>query len=301
MKILILGGSGMLGHKLWMRLSKNHDVWITLRKGAREIPDHPAFRRDRIRSDVDALNFDEVTRALASIQPDYVVNCIGIIKQLPLALDPLSVIQLNALLPHRISLICRTARIRMLHISSDCVFSGRRGHYTEADQSDAEDLYGRTKFLGEVSYPHTLTLRTSIIGRELFGYRSLVEWFLGQRGKTTGGYTKVPYTGVTTNALAEIINQIIERDLKLSGVFQVASEPITKYDLLVQLRDAMKLDIAVTPDDREICDRTLDGSRFTSETGIVTPSWEEMISALAADETPYDEWRRASERRTNHA
>ena len=166
MKILILGGSGMLGHRLWLNLRKDHDVWVTVRGEHNPFPNWPEFPNEFIRYRVDALVFDEVTRALASIQPDLVINCIGLIKQLgPLASDPLFSISLNALLPHRISLVCRAAKIRMIHISTDCVFSGRKGNYIEEDQSDAEDLYGRTKFLGEVIIPTRLPCALQLLDR----------------------------------------------------------------------------------------------------------------------------------------
>src|SRR2546425_2908134 len=196
MRILILGGSGMLGHCLWMELSKVHETWITVRTSKNAMPDLLGCDRGRIREWVDAVNFDEVIRALAAVQPDVVINCIGLVKQLPLSSDPLTSLEINALLPHRVSLISRAAKIRMIHFSTDCVFSGRKSApYTEDDQSDAEDLYGRSKFLGEVSYkPHTLTLRTSMIGRELRTRHGLVEWLLSQR-QAVNGYRRAIFSG----------------------------------------------------------------------------------------------------------
>ena len=209
MKILLLGGSGMLGHRLWINLRAEHEVWVTVRSNGNEFPDVPEFPREYVRPMVDALYFDQVTRALASIQPDLVINCIGLIKQMGhLARDPLFSISLNAMFPHRLSLICRTAKIRLIHISTDCVFSGKKGNYVETDQSDAEDLYGRTKFLGELHYPHCVTLRTSIIGRELKSHLGLIEWFLSQTG-TIRGYTKAIYTGFTTDELSRIIKDYV--------------------------------------------------------------------------------------------
>ena len=280
MKILILGGSGMLGHRLWLNLSLHHETWVTVRGDAAQFPNLPVFRRDRVRPNVDALNFDEVTRALASIQPDLVINCIGLIKQTHLARDPLSSISLNALLPHRVSLICRTARIRMIHISTDCVFSGKKGCYTEEDQSDAEDLYGRTKFLGEVSYPHCVTLRTSIIGRELKSKLGLIEWFLAQTG-TIRGYQRAIYSGFTTDELSRIIlNQVIPRN-DLSGVYHVSSDPISKYDLLILARQAFGHQVTILPDQDFVCDRSLVSTRFREFTGYTPPNWPEMIEELA--------------------
>jgi dTDP-4-dehydrorhamnose reductase len=288
MKILILGGSGMLGHRLWLNLSKAHETWVTVRGDGSEIPDLPEFPRRYIRPHVDARAFDEVTRALASIQPDLVINCIGLIKQMGhFAKDPLFSITINALLPHRISLICRTARIRMIHISTDCVFSGSKGNYIETDQSDAEDLYGRTKFLGEVSYPHTVTLRTSIIGRELKNRLGLIEWFLAQKG-TINGFTRAIYTGFTTDELSKIIlDYVIPRE-GLSGIYHVSSNPISKYDLLMLARESFHRKVNILPYDDFVCDRSLDSTRFREITGYAPPPWVDMIQELAESSSIYE-------------
>jgi dTDP-4-dehydrorhamnose reductase len=292
MRILILGGSGMLGHRLWVDLNKQHETWVTIRGNANEFPNTPDFPRKLIRENVDALNFDQVTRALASIQPDLVINCIGLIKQMGhLARDPLFSISLNAMLPHRISMICRVAKIRMIHISTDCVFSGKKGNYTEEDQSDAEDIYGRTKFLGEVSYPHCVTLRTSIIGRELKNKLGLIEWFLAQKGQING-YTKAIYSGFTTDELSRIIQNYVIPNPKLSGVYHVSSNPISKFDLLQLTKTAFRrTDIDILPEEQFFSDRSLNSTRFRSFTGYVPPTWEEMINELAAISSFYDKQR----------
>jgi len=291
MRILILGGSGMLGHRLWINLSKEHEVWVTVRGDGSEFPEVPEFPRHFIRPMVDALNFDQVVRAFASIQPDLVINCIGLIKQMGhLARDPLFSISLNAMLPHRISMVCRTAKIRMIHISTDCVFNGKKGNYLESDPSDAEDLYGRTKFLGEVSYPHCITLRTSIIGREIKNRLGLIEWFLSQQG-TIHGYRKAIYTGFTTDELSRIISDYVIPNSSLSGVMNVSSEKISKYDLLMLTKKAFKKDIEIIPDDEFFCDRSLDSSRFRQLTGYQPPSWENMIQELANISPFYEQLR----------
>ncbi len=290
MRVLILGGSGMLGHRLWFNLSKVHETWVTVRGNGSQIPEHPLLPRKYIRADVDALNFDQVTRALASIQPDIVINCIGLIKQMGhIARDPIFSISLNALLPHRISLICRTAKIRMIHISTDCVFSGKKGNYTESDQSDAEDLYGRTKFLGEVSYPHTVTLRSSIIGQELKTHMGLIEWFLGQTS-AIHGYKNAIYSGFTTDELSNIILNYIIPNPTLSGVYHISSNLISKYDLLNMVKEKFNLDTEIIPDESFRCDRSLDSSRFRSVMGYQPPSWEHMIEELAANSSFYKQF-----------
>ncbi len=291
MKILILGGSGMLGHRLWINLRQEHEVWVTVRGERNPFPQVAEFPEEFIRYRVDGMIFDEVTRALASIQPDLVINCIGLIKQMGhLAQDPLFSISLNTLLPHRISLICRTARIRMIHISSDCVFSGRKGNYTESDQSDAEDLYGRTKFLGEVHYPHTVTLRTSIIGQELKTHLGLIEWFLAQTGPIKG-FQKAIFSGFTTAELARIILRYVIPNPELSGLYHVSSDPISKYDLLKLAREAYHKEIKILPEQDFYCDRSLDSTRFRQVSGYQPPAWPAMISEMAADDDFYDQFR----------
>jgi len=291
MKILILGGSGMLGHRLWIKLSKEHEVWITVRQTTSPFPDRPEFPAKYVRTDVDANNFDQVTRALASIQPDLVINCIGLIKQLGhLARDPLMSISLNALLPHRISLICRAAKIRMIHISTDCVFSGKKGNYLESDQSDTEDLYGRSKFLGEVTYPpHSITLRTSIIGRELKNRLGLIEWFLSQKdGDTVSGYKRAIYTGFTTDELARVIKNYVIPHLELAGLYHVSTDPISKYDLLHLAKEVYDRKINILPDENFFCDRSLDSTRFRQATGYLPPSWPDAMREMAENSSLYE-------------
>ena len=292
MKILILGGHGMLGHRLWLNLQKEHEVWVTVRQTSSPFPDLPEFPSKRVRTDVDASNFDQVTRALASIQPDLVINCIGLIKQMGhLARDPIMSISLNALLPHRLSLICRAAKIRMVHISTDCVFSGKKGNYLESDESDAEDLYGRSKFLGEVAYPpHSITLRTSIIGRELKTRLGLIEWFLSQKdGDTIRGYKHAIYSGFTTDELSRIIMNNIIPYPELTGLYHVSSDPINKYDLLQIANQVFGRRIKILPDEDFFIDRSLDSTRFCQATGYQPPPWPEMIQEMAKDSQFYDE------------
>ena len=292
MRILILGGSGMLGHRLWINLSKEHETWVTIRGDNAEIfkPSDNFPPSEYIRQNVDALYYDQVVRAFAAIQPELVINCVGLIKQMGhVAKDPVFSLSLNAMLPHRISMLCRAANVRMIHISTDCVFSGKKGNYTEEDQSDAEDIYGRTKFLGEVHYkPHTITLRTSIIGRELKNKLGLIEWFLAQKG-TIHGFRNAIYTGFTTDEISRIImNTVIPRP-DLTGVYHVSSDPISKYELLLLAKKYFKRDINILPDENFFCDRSLDSTRFREETGYRPPTWTNMIEEMAKNSTLYDE------------
>ena len=240
---------------------------------------------------IDVNNFYYLVRILKNIKFDVVVNCIGIIKQHKTAKDPIVSITLNALFPHKLAELCSLINAKVIHISTDCVFSGERGDYKEEDLSDARDLYGRTKFLGEIDYKNALTVRTSIIGRELTTSLGLLEWFLKQRGKTIRGFKNAIFTGFPTVILAEIIGKIILEHIKLRGFYQVSSEKISKYDLLSLINRVYDLHIDFIPDDDFHCDRSLDSTKFRQTTGILPPSWEIMIQRMKNDPTPYDKWR----------
>jgi len=291
MRVLILGGAGMLGHKLYQLYRGRFDTWATVRSGYRYYARYNLFDRQRLLEGVDAENFDTLVRAMAEVQPDAVINCIGIIKQLRSAKDPIISLAINALLPHRLANLCRASRCRLIHISTDCVFSGRKGNYQEQDISDAEDLYGRTKFLGEVDAPGCLTIRTSIIGREPATSSGLIEWFLSNRGGKVRGFTRAIYTGFTTPALAGIMAEVLEKHPNLSGLYQVSSAPISKFDLLTLVNEIYSLGVQIEPDREFVCDRSLDSTRFRAATDFRPPTWPEMIDEMHGDPTPYDHWR----------
>ena len=280
-KILILGGTGMMGHTLFRHLSSQPDldVYATARSSSGIAKWFPQALIRKIRTDVDADNFDTVIRALAAIQPRVVINCIGLIKQLPRANDPLSAITINSQLPHRISLICRTAGARLIHISTDCVFDGVKGYYTEKDPSNANDLYGRSKFLGEVAYPHCVTLRTSIIGHELKGRLGLVEWFLSQQGSVQG-FTQAIYSGFPTIELADIIRQYVLPNSGLQGVYHVSSASIAKYDLLKLIARFYGKTVDIIPAGDFRIDRSLNAELFEAATGYRPPSWPELVEKM---------------------
>jgi dTDP-4-dehydrorhamnose reductase len=282
MRILILGGDGMLGHQLLKRLRAQHEVYVTLRQ------DHPSYESfglfDRQRSffGVDARSTENLLEVVAACRPNAVINAVGIVKQRPEASDAIQSLEINALLPHRLAMICEAAGARLVHIGTDCVFSGRRGKYLEKDVSDAEDLYGRTKFLGETSGAHCLTLRTSIIGPELTRKSGLLEWFLAQRGPVKG-YTKAIFSGFTTLELTRVIEKTLAAPVPLSGLYHVGSEPISKFELLGMIRDAFGLATEIEPYDEFQCDRSLDSSRFREATGYHAPTWKAMVEELAQD------------------
>ncbi len=282
MKILVLGASGMLGNAVVRVLSEKTDwrVYGTVRsEGAKRW-----FQKqiaERLLAGVDVENQDNLIRLFAEARPDVVINCIGLVKQLAEADDPLQAVPINTLLPHRLARLCDLAGARLIHMSTDCVFSGEKGGYRESDVSDAKDLYGRSKYLGEVSYPHTVTLRTSIIGHELQSAHGLVGWFLSQQG-TCKGYTRAIFSGVPTVVLAEIIRDVVIPRADLHGVYHVAAQPISKYDLLNLVAKVYGKQIEIIPDDKLVLDRSLDAARFREATGYVAPEWEEMIKLMYA-------------------
>lgn len=293
MRVLIVGGGGMLGHKLWQACAGRFDTWVTVQHDADRYRPFGLFETGRLVDRVDVRSLDDVTRVLARTRPDVVVNAVGIVKQHPAMADATRVLAVNAIFPHRLAALCRASAIRLIHVSTDCVFSGRRRMYTENDVPDAEDLYGQSKLLGEVGGgERVLTLRTSMIGRELFTARGLVEWFLSQRGGRVRGYRQAIFSGLPTRALAQIIVEVIQHHRALAGLFHVAAEPISKYDLLRLLRAAYHADVEIEPDNEVGVDRSLDATRFRAATGWGPAPWPDLIKILAEDPTPYEAWRR---------
>lgn len=283
-KILVLGITGMLGHVLFTHLSRSpaFDVYGTVRNNRGLSKWFSPELLEKTRGNVTADNFESIIRTIADIRPDIVINAIGIIKQAPAAQDYLRTIAVNALLPHRIALLCQAAGARLIHISTDCVFSGKDGRYTENHVGDATDLYGRAKLLGEVTYPHCVTLRTSIIGHELRGKYSLVEWFLNQEGKVWG-FTRVVFSGFPTVELARIIAVYVIPNGNLHGLYQVSSNPIAKYDLLRLIKDRYDKWIGIKPDYGPVCDRSLDSTLFQRVTGYCPPGWPTLVEKMYQD------------------
>ena len=294
MKILVLGATGMLGHKMFQTLrTRFSNTSGTIHGALHEdrLANISLLQNGNVMAFVDAENFPALAATLRRCEPDVIVNCIGVIKQRTEAKAAVPSIKINALLPHRLAEVCSEWGGRLIHFSTDCVFSGERGNYTEEDESDAKDLYGKTKYLGEVATDNALTLRTSIIGRELAHHKSLLDWFLSQDGTTVRGFKHALYSGVTTNYLAEVVANLIEHHPHLSGLYQVTGQTISKYDLLCLLRNAWELQVDIIPDEIFVCDRSMLGHKFQQATGYVTPAWPELVAQLVADTTPYQEWR----------
>tara|TARA_B100001245_G_scaffold47038_1_gene30777 strand:- start:41 stop:895 length:855 start_codon:yes stop_codon:yes gene_type:complete len=281
LRLLILGGSGMLGHQLWRGLHAQHDTWVTLRRPVADFAVHNLF------DEAKAIQFDDITddtaleRALGQAKPEAVINCVGLIKQRDEASDEALTLRVNAEFPHRLAKRCGEAGARLIHFSTDCIFAGTKGNYTESDPSDAADLYGQSKHQGEVADAHSVTLRTSVIGHELGTNLALLDWFLSQRGQAISGFTKAIYSGFTTLEMARIVDRILTKHPALSGVWHVASEPISKFALLQLCREKLGWEGVIEPNDEFVCDRSLNADRFNQATGYTPPSWEAMISELA--------------------
>ena len=270
----------MLGHKAYQVFSEYYETYVTFRSYGKQYQDLGIFSDAQIIDKVDAFDMDIVTRAIRDTRPEIVLNCIGITKQREEAKNPRISIYINALFPHLVAEACREVGAKLIQVSTDCVFSGNKGMYSEDDIPDPVDLYGRSKLLGEVSTGNALTIRKSVIGRELHGRTGLLEWVLSQKGKRVNGFAKAIYTGLTTDALCRVIREILLNHSDLSGIWQVASEPINKFDLLMQLNSSLGLEMTIDRDEDFVCDRSLDGSRFRERTGIIVPSWPEMIEDL---------------------
>ena len=283
-KVLILGATGMLGHVMLKQLSlhPNLEVYATVRSSKNLHKWFPQILIKKIINDVDVSKTDKVISLIASLAPDFVINCIGVTRQTQIADDYLSAININACLPHHLSSICKIANARLIHISSDGVFDGSKGMYSEQDKICAVDFYGMTKFLGEISDSHCLTLRISIIGHELEGHYRFVEWFLSQNGKVKG-YKRAIYSGFPTVELAKIIIDYVLPNENLTGIYHVSSEPISKFDLLHLIANRYAKKIEIQPFGEPVIDRSLDSSAFRSFTGYTPPSWPELVDKMYVD------------------
>jgi len=276
----------MLGHKLIQGLKRDYDVYGTCKEVHRGNPWSSVIDDNRLLAGIRAEKIETVALALSKSKPDIVINCIGIVKQAEAAADPIASIYANSLFPHLLARECSINNARLIHFSTDCVFSGKKGMYSLDDPTDAEDLYGRTKFLGEVRGKASLTIRSSIIGRELGTRNGLLEWFLAQRGKSVKGYKNAIFSGFTTLEMSNIISMILKKHENLAGIWHIASNPISKYDLLSLINREMDLGIQIEPDESVVCDRSLDGSAFSRMTGYSPPSWEDMIKEMVKDSYP---------------
>jgi len=282
-RVLVLGATGMLGRTLFLSLSKNASLTVfgTLRD-AGALRYFPAGLQGQLVFDVSVENESDLLSAFASTRPDVVVNCIGIIKQLPGANNHLQSLAINSALPHRLAKYAAVVGARLIHFSTDCVFTGSRGGYTESDTADACDLYGRSKLLGEVEYPHCLTLRTSIIGHEINRAKSLVDWFLAQSSEVKG-FRRAVFSGLPTVEVARVLSEFVLPNQNLSGLHHLSVEPINKFDLLNLVAMVYGKQVAIKADDQLVIDRSLNSDRFRQATGFAPRSWPELIVQMHDD------------------
>ena len=287
MKILVLGGNGMLGHRAARLLSDRHEVVSTLR-----CPDSVAAAfapRARFVTGVSAEAPASIVDVMSRERPDAVVNCIGIVKQRDESHESLPSIRVNALLPHELASLCSVAGARFVHVSTDCVFTGTRGLYTEDDAPDATDLYGRTKQLGEVAdVSGAVTVRTSLVGWEIGRQSGVLEWFAARRGSSCPGYTRAVFSGLASSDLVDVIEQLCTTWSDVDGLWHVSTEPISKYDLLTALRGELDWDVDIQPADEPVIDRSLDSTRFRARTGWTPRPWSEAATQLASERAAYE-------------
>lgn len=281
----------MLGHKLVQILQNRFNVWTTLRSEFSYYSNLSLFDSEKTFESIDAADFRGVEEILKKLEPDVVINAIGIIKQIPSSNDVIKTLTVNSIFPHKLGQAAKQFGFRLISISTDCVFDGAKGNYSEDDIPDAQDLYGKSKNLGEVSDENCLTLRTSIIGREIESSHGLVEWFINNRNGQVKGFKKAIFSGFPTIVLADIIGDVIENFPDLQGLFHLSSEPISKFELLNLINDEFKLGINVTAVEDLRIDRSLNSEKFRRETNFRPRSWKDMIKIMAADPTPYEIWR----------
>lgn len=279
-KLLIFGASGMLGNAIFRFFSNNPEYETTgTARSTHTTRFFPEKTRKRIITGVDVENIDSLIKIFQATKPDLVINCIGLVKQLAESEDPLSAIPINSMLPHRLARLAAVSGARLIHFSTDCVFSGQTGNYKESDTPDARDVYGTSKYLGEVDYKNAITLRTSIIGHELQGSRSLIGWFLTQTGSVKG-FRRAIFSGLPTVEIARIVQDYIIPHPELHGLYHLSAEPINKMDLLTLVAQEYKKSVIIEADDRLVIDRSLDSTRFRMATGFTPKPWPELVREM---------------------
>jgi dTDP-4-dehydrorhamnose reductase len=283
LKVLIFGGGGMLGHKMYQVLSREFETYTTFRDFNNSLRRYNIFDESKIINGVDAFKIETVEKSIDRISPDYVINCIGIIKQLKDSKISKISIFINSLFPHLLSEICEKNKCRLIHFSTDCVFSGKDGNYIEDDEADAIDLYGRTKYLGEINYDHSLTIRTSIIGHELFSNYSMVDWFLSNENGSIKGFSNAIYTGLPTIFLSEEVVRIIKNFPELNKTYQISSNKISKFDLLNIINEVYGLNIKITSFQDFTCDKSLNSKKYISTTNFFVPDWKNLVKGMYQD------------------
>lgn len=274
----------MIGHKIFTELaSKGLDVTGTVRHARGNYDSHNLFLDPKIIPSIDVTTLPSVEALLNSQNPDIIINCVGITLRKPEIKDEELCVKVNAEFPHFLKKYVEANKKYLIHFSTDCVFSGKAECYTEESKPDATDVYGRTKALGEVIGDHALTLRGSQFGSEVFGKSELLEWAIAQTGQSIKGYDQAIYSGVTTNAMADLVADLIQRPKRLTGLYQVASQPISKYDLLCKVNEIFKLRMKIEPDSSYKNRKVLSAAKIASEIGYRCPLWDQMLEQTYQD------------------
>jgi dTDP-4-dehydrorhamnose reductase len=284
MRVLVLGADGMLGHRLLKTLSTRAEIAGTLREEnfVESLQSALKLKGLKLFAGVTCEQPQSVKKIFSQFRPEVVINCIGWVKQRTQS-ETLDILRVNAVFPQQLAQWSEELSFRLVQLSTDCVFSGKKGNYTENDIADAEDLYGVSKYLGEVrDSSRVLTLRTSIIGLELKNKKSLVEWFLSSRVPVSG-FEKAVFSGLSTSALSEIIWNVLKEQQTLSGLYHVSAPSISKYELLLRIKNEIQFKIEVIQDQKLVIDRSLDSDRFFRETNIQKPNWDAMITDLGQE------------------
>jgi len=285
MKVLVLGAGGLIGHKLFQVIGEDLDTYAALHHSSA----HPLFSGANVFNNVDVLEFDKLTQLISDNQIDVILNCVGITKRNSDINNLEMAIATNALFPHRLANWAKTNNKRVIQFSTDCVFDGSIGNYSEDSATTGPDIYGKTKALGEIDYAHSLTIRSSFIGRELKAKTELLEWALSCKGQKIRGFDKAFYSGVSTIWMARTIKSIITDHKDLSGLWQLATEtPISKLDLLNQVNKSFELEMEIETDSSFETMPTLNGAKLKKAMSLNIPDWNVMMDELAT-ETMYDD------------
>lgn len=291
MKILIIGGNGMLGHKLVSEFQKNNEVWTTLQKEFSNFKKFGIFDQKKTFSGIDVKVTSDVENIIKEVEPDIIFNAVGIVKQRNDSKNITETLEINSIFPHKLAELAKKYKSKLILFSTDCVFNGIKGNYTESDQPDAADLYGISKRFGEINSDNCLTIRTSIIGRELISTHSLLEWFLSQTNKKVLGYENAIFSGFPTIVLAEIFKNMLDNFISLNGIYHISSTPINKYELLKLIKKYYEMEVEIEPFGDFRIDRSLDSEKFKKKTNFVSETWEKMIQKMVNDPFPYDKFR----------
>ena len=289
MRILVLGGTGLIGNRLTRQLRQNADVYASTRTSSVEMPMlENILEPNKWIFGLDATDFQFLEAKIKRLKPDVIVNCVGVVKQQINSKNVEATILLNSVLPWRLSRFAEKYDFKLINFSTDCVFSGEVGKYKESSTPDAVDLYGRSKILGELNNAHVLTVRTSFVGREIKTFINLFEWVQRCRSNKIVGYKRVIYSGLTTQAISEVIEKLIFDFSELTGLWHISSEPISKYDLICMLNNSLNLKLDIESSEEIFCDRSLDSTAFASKTGLAVPNWITMVERYALEQEWYE-------------